>query len=234
MRALSLAALHWPSASLRRCGSCRTRRRSGVNRTRAGLWRNHSALRNNRLAGCWLGRSRGSNWSCRLGRRSRCRSFRRCRRRRSHCRCRRRNYHCRRRSRLFCRWRSDHHGGRLGHRRRDDDGFFRRKRSRFRHHNCSRFLCGRNGRCNRRLRLHRRRCGWLGRYWRYRNRTGGGRRWLLLLLFALPEQSRHVSGLMYLGEIDLRLGFSRGFLFGPRAGLRGEMPAHPFRFILLN
>jgi len=84
------------------------------------------------------------------------------------------------------------------------------------------------------LRLDGRRRCWIGRYWRHSNRTRGRRRRLLFLLFELTEQSRNVSGLGHLGEIDFRLGFSCAFVFGPGAGLRGEVPAHPFRFILFD
>jgi len=101
---------------------CRLGRWRSVNRTRAGLRRNHAPLRNNGLARRRLRRScRGNRRSCRLRRHGRCRfaygsghrrSFRRrCNNHRwrlSLCR-RRSNHHCGRRSRLFnffLRWRS--------------------------------------------------------------------------------------------------------------------------------
>lgn len=213
-------------------------RRSRVNRPRAGLRRNHSALRNNRLARCGLGRScrswrtgsslwrrSGSFWLCRRRYDGRCRWM-----------CRRCNNHRGRRSWFFRRgwWRN--HGRGLPRRRRNHSPFRLRCR-RFGRNNCRRRLLRcwgqRSGRrCrflrNRRCRL-RRDCGCRGR------RTRWWRRRLLLLLLSFPEQLGNIARLGDLGEINLRLHFrgSRS-LSGTRAGFRRKVLPHPFRFILLK
>ena len=211
------------------------RRRSCVNRPRAGLRRNHSALRDNRLSRRWLGRSRRC-WrtGCCLRRRSR--SFWLCRRRCNCCCGRmrgRRNNHGRRRCGFFRSRGRRNYGRRLSRRRRDHSGLFRLRRSRFRRNNGCRLLRCRSRRCGRSCRfLRSRSC----RLYRGCRRRGRRPRWrLLLLLLSFPEQLGDVARLGDLGEIDLRLHFrgSRS-LFGSRAGFRRKVLPHPFRFILLK
>jgi hypothetical protein len=207
----SRSALH--GASWRSAWRSRTRRRRGVNGTRACLRRDHSSLLHNRLARCGLGRWRRGRdrlLAC-LCRWSRRRRFLRCR----WWRCNyhgwrmsgRSDHHRRRSGRLFNSWRRHHcRRRRLDHGRCDHNTSFRCRSSRFRRYN-SWFLSY--------WRL-RSRSGWLhGNRWRCR-RCGNYRRpdWrcgrMLLLLLSLPEQPCYVARLGDLGEVNLRFDLCRG------------------------
>lgn len=237
------AALHRPWWWRRRT---RGRRRRCIHRARAGLRRNHAALRNN-----WLLRwrldyhlrrlFRGSYWRLLLGRR--CRGLRRgCRRRYDHSDwClrrslrRRRNYYCRRSCRFLghgrrwrrCRlfgWRN-HHSSLLcrgyyscnGHLWPDKSGFFLHG------------WLGRNRR-SRRLRFRRGNHCWRGHH---RARRRG---WVLLLLLPFAKQPGHIARLGYLGKINLGLDLRgrRPLTGSGRARLGRKMPPERFCLIRFN
>jgi hypothetical protein len=216
-----------------------TRRRRGVNGTRACLRRDHSSLLHNRLARCGLGRRR--RWRSRLlsclCRWSRCWRFLRCRWRRCNYHgwrmCGRSHHHGGRSGRFFNCWRRNHcrRRRRLHHRRCDHNTFFRCWNSRFRRYNrwlfnCWR-LCSRSG------------CF----YWscgRGRSRGNHGRPGrrcgrMLLLLLSLPQQPCYIARLGDLGEVDLGFDLCRGCSLPRRRARPGrKMLSHLFRFILLN
>jgi hypothetical protein len=218
-------------------------RRRRINRARASLRRDHAALRNQRLLRNRLGRR-----SCRSGWLSTRRSSGRLR-----CRCCRRRrslgqrLHCWRLLWLSWRW-SYHHGRRRGRflccggwRRRRNN---RRRLARRRNHNRSlrhgwlynrffrdRRLC-RNRSWRRLLRFRRSCC----RRRFGRRRCGSGRRDRMLhLLLPFFQQPQHVSRLLRLGEVDLRLDIRRsGLVPGSRAGFGREILPDLHRFIFFN
>ena len=200
--------MHLPSCRRTLTGHWSLRRWSRVNRPWAGLWRNHSALRDNRLARCWFGRRSRSGW--RTGRCLwwRSRSFRLSWRRRYCCCWRMRgrsNNHRRRRSWFFRRrWRRNYRRG-LPRRRRDYSALFRLRRSRFRCNNRRGLLCGRSWKRGRRCRFYRSRYCGLCRSCGCRSRRPRRSCGKLLLLLSFSQLPGYIAGLGNLGEIDLRL-----------------------------
>jgi hypothetical protein len=222
---------------------CRRRRRRCINRTRAGLRRDHATLRHQRLLRNRLARRSNGRWrlstrwsSGRLRGRS-CWCSRSLGRRLNHgrrlLRSRRwRNHHGRRRDRFLCC---------RGRRRRRNN---RRRLARGRNYNRSfghrrlhnRFfrdwrLSG-NRSWRRLLRFLRNCC--CGRF--RRGLCGPGRRHRMLhLLLPFFQQPQHVSRLLRFGEVDLRLGIRRsGFVPGSRAGFGREILPDLHRFIFFN
>jgi hypothetical protein len=216
----------------------RRRRRCGVNRARACLRRDHAALRNQRLLRHRLGRWRRGNCGLRARRywlslRGR---WRRLGRHRNGCR----------QGRLCRRWRH-HHGGRRcwllccrRSRRRSNNG---RRLARRRNYNRSFCHCGLG---HHGLFCHRRRGNWRRGRLRLGRRNGGRRlghgrrrlgrrRWMLHCLLAFFQQLQHVTRLVRLGKVDLRLGVRRGGSFpGGRTALGREILPDLYRFILFN
>ena len=212
-------------------------RRCLINRTWTGLRCDHSPLWNDRLLrrglGCSRRRSARRRWCCRFrGRLSRNRRlWSRLSRRRCyyHCRWSSGFFGCSRSGRRRNRWRCG-----FCRRRCNDNGSFRSWCYRFWRNHCGLFLRGRrrtDRRCGR--------CGlrwWRGRTHRRRRCRPGLRSWgMMLLLFALAQQTSDIARLGNLGEIDLRLdlGSSRVLLLGDRGGL-GEMLPYLFRFIVFK
>ena len=209
-RSCSRSALH--GASWRSAWRGVARRRRRVNRSRAGLRRNHSSLLHNRLARHGLGgrrrsRSRLLTCFCRWGRCKRLlrRSWRRCNyhgwRMRG-----RSNHNCGRSGGLFnCGRRNHCRRRRLHHRRCDHNTSFRCRSSRFGRYNCWFLRCWRLD--NRSGRFH-------GDRWRGRRCGNGrpGRRCgrMLLLLLSLSEQPCYIARLGDLGEVDLGFDLRRG------------------------
>jgi hypothetical protein len=227
LRTLSWAALalHGPCArgtlhgsALRNAGRSHSRRWRRVYRPRAGLWRNHSSLLHNRLAGYGPARRR---------RRSTLRACccpRRCNGRlglggwrwSNDC-CRRMygrdNHNCRRSGRLF-KWRRRNHYRRdwFDQRRCNHNTSFRCRSSRFGDYNSRLLCCWRS--CHRRRCFHGRRrsngCCASGR----RFRLWCGR--MLLVLLSLPEQFHYVARFGDLRKVNLRFDLCRGRSFSRR------------------